>query len=79
MKLSHGIRWYNQTRMHSTLNYVSPAFSSRTAGTQQSIGKAVEKMKSKKRFPTFPQPRRRLRIYKLLRDTDSAGKVNTGR
>jgi hypothetical protein len=35
----------------------------------------VEKLKSKKRFPTFPQPRRRLRVYKLLRDTDSAGKV----
>ena len=49
---------------------------SRTTGTQQS-GKAVEKMKSKMRFPTFPQPRR-LRVYELLRDMDSAGKIKQG-
>jgi hypothetical protein len=34
----------------------------------------MEKQESKKRFPTFPQPRR-LRIHNRLRDTHSEGKV----
>jgi transposase InsO family protein len=52
------IRWYNQTRMHSTLGYVSPEqfeINSRDAEKQNGRGK-VEK---ERRFPTFPQPRRR--------------------
>jgi hypothetical protein len=47
------IRWYDQTRMHSTLGYVSPAQfgnSSRDAEKQNGGGK-VEKQKKFSHFP----------------------------
>src|SRR5260370_34189435 len=59
--------WYNQTRMHSTLGYVSPS-SLNSSGIEQPkqsqadlasrAKQAMEKQESKQRFATFAQPRR---------------------
>ena len=48
------IRWYNQTRMHSTLNYVSPArFEEDWADAEKQQGRGkVEKQKTFSSFPT---------------------------
>jgi ribulose-bisphosphate carboxylase small chain len=47
------IRWYNQTRMHSTLNYVSPAeFENNWGATKRHGCGKVEKQKALSNFPT---------------------------
>ena len=45
------IRWYNQTRMHSTLDYLSPAQFELSASQGRM---AMEKLKNEKPFFTFP-------------------------
>ena len=57
--------WYNQTRMHSTLGYVSPIqfeqqwrnSTEARASLPSKRNQSMDKQESKPRFPTFPQPR----------------------
>ncbi len=78
------LHWYNQTRLHSTLNYVSPMqFEQDSASSADASAnrrnrqpkQAMEKQESKRALSNFPTATTTTKYIQLW-DTDSRGKAN---